>query len=78
MGTREIDTIGTERIIKKVRNRGRNYKTVFSSIDIDTLDPPCTSSLCCPANFIRIGYCFGKIAVVLELLLLAIVAKLNP
>lgn len=55
VGTREIDTIGTERIIKKVRDRVRNYKTVFSGIDIDTLDPACSSSLCCPANFIRLG-----------------------
>jgi len=37
---REIDTIGTEGIIKKIRDRvGTNGEPVYLSIDIDTLDP---------------------------------------
>ncbi|KAF2400228.1 Arginase/deacetylase [Trichodelitschia bisporula] len=36
---REIDTIGTEGIIKKIRDRVGTTKPVYLSIDIDTLDP---------------------------------------
>ncbi|KZZ95335.1 Ureohydrolase [Moelleriella libera RCEF 2490] len=36
---REIDTIGTEGIIKKILNRVGTEKPVYLSIDIDTLDP---------------------------------------
>ncbi|KAF2498027.1 Arginase/deacetylase [Lophium mytilinum] len=36
---REIDTIGTEGIIKKIRERVGTTKPVYLSIDIDTLDP---------------------------------------
>lgn len=42
---REIDTIGTEGIIKKIRDRVGITKPVYLSIDIDTLDPACSSSL---------------------------------
>ncbi len=38
---REIDTIGTEGIIKKVLDRVGTEKPVYLSIDIDTLDPAC-------------------------------------
>ncbi|GAQ09811.1 putative agmatinase 1 [Aspergillus lentulus] len=36
---REIDTIGTEGIIKKIRDRVGTENPVYLSIDIDTLDP---------------------------------------
>ncbi|KAL8716478.1 MAG: hypothetical protein Q9225_006197, partial [Loekoesia sp. 1 TL-2023] len=36
---REIDTIGTEGIIRKIRERVGTKKPVYLSIDIDTLDP---------------------------------------
>ncbi|PGH16214.1 agmatinase [Helicocarpus griseus UAMH5409] len=36
---REIDTIGTEGIIKKIRDRVGTVNPVYLSIDIDTLDP---------------------------------------
>ncbi|KAK3491399.1 arginase family-domain-containing protein [Neurospora crassa] len=36
---REIDTIGTEGIIKKIRERVGTEKPVYLSLDIDTLDP---------------------------------------
>ncbi|QDS73957.1 hypothetical protein FKW77_008151 [Venturia effusa] len=36
---REIDTIGTEGIIKKIRDRVGTTQPVYLSIDIDTLDP---------------------------------------
>ncbi len=39
---REIDTIGVEGIIKKIRDRVGTEKPVYLSIDIDTLDPACT------------------------------------
>lgn len=38
---REIDTIGTDGIIKKIRERVGTEKPVYLSIDIDTLDPAC-------------------------------------
>jgi hypothetical protein len=38
---REIDKIGTEGIIKKIRERVGTEKPVYLSIDIDTLDPAC-------------------------------------
>jgi hypothetical protein len=38
---REIDTIGTEGIIGKIRNRVGTENPVYLSIDIDTLDPAC-------------------------------------
>jgi agmatinase len=38
---REIDTIGTAGIIKKVLDRVGTEKPVYLSIDIDTLDPAC-------------------------------------
>ena len=40
---REIDTIGTEGIIKKIRDRVGTTNPVYLSIDIDTLDPACKS-----------------------------------
>ena len=40
---REIDMIGTEGIIKKIRDRVGTEKPVYLSIDIDTLDPACKS-----------------------------------
>lgn len=42
---REIDTIGTAGIIKKIRDRVGTEKPVYLSIDIDTLDPACMCSL---------------------------------
>lgn len=36
---REIDTIGTEGIIKKIHDRVGHKNPVYLSIDIDTLDP---------------------------------------
>ena len=41
---REIDTIGTAGIIKKIRDRVGTENPVYLSIDIDTLDPACKSS----------------------------------
>lgn len=41
---REIDTIGTAGIIKKIRDRVGTEKPVYLSIDIDTLDPACMSA----------------------------------
>ena len=38
---RVIDSIGTEGIIKKIRDRVGTEKPVYLSIDIDTLDPAC-------------------------------------
>ncbi len=38
---REIDVIGMEGIIKKIRDRVGTEKPVYLSIDIDTLDPAC-------------------------------------
>jgi arginase family enzyme len=42
---REVDKIGTDGIIKKIRDRVGTEKPVYLSIDIDTLDPACKSSL---------------------------------
>ena len=38
---REIDTIGIDGIIKKIRARVGTKRPVYLSIDIDTLDPAC-------------------------------------
>ena len=38
---REIDTIGTDGIIKKIKSRVGTTKPVYLSLDIDTLDPAC-------------------------------------
>lgn len=38
---REIDSIGTDGIIQKIRNRVGTENPVYLSIDIDTLDPAC-------------------------------------
>ena len=38
---RAIDSIGTEGIIKKIKDRVGTSKPVYLSIDIDTLDPAC-------------------------------------
>ncbi|KAH9875043.1 hypothetical protein J1614_004531 [Plenodomus biglobosus] len=38
---REIDKIGTDGIIKKIKDRVGTEKPVYLSIDIDTLDPAC-------------------------------------
>lgn len=38
---REIDSIGTAGIIKKIKDRVGTTKPVYLSIDIDTLDPAC-------------------------------------
>ncbi|KAL2292027.1 hypothetical protein FJTKL_10708 [Diaporthe vaccinii] len=40
---REIDTIGIDGIIKKIRERVGTKNPVYLSIDIDTLDPACKS-----------------------------------
>jgi agmatinase len=42
---REVDKIGTDGIIKKIRDRVGTTKPVYLSIDIDTLDPACKSTL---------------------------------
>jgi len=42
---REIDKIGTDGIIKKIRERVGLKNPVYLSIDIDTLDPACESAL---------------------------------
>lgn len=39
---REIDTIGVDGIIKKIRERVGTERPVYLSIDIDTLDPACS------------------------------------
>jgi agmatinase len=41
---REIDTIGTEGIIKRIIDRVGTEKPVYLSLDIDTLDPACELS----------------------------------
>lgn len=41
MEAREIDKIGTDGIIKKIKERVGTEKPVYLSIDIDTLDPAC-------------------------------------
>ena len=38
---REIDAIGTDGIIKKIKSRVGTSKPVYLSLDIDTLDPAC-------------------------------------
>jgi agmatinase len=38
---REIDTIGMDGIIKKIKDRVGTTKPVYLSLDIDTLDPAC-------------------------------------
>ena len=38
---REIDTIGTDGIIKRIKDRVGLENPVYLSIDIDTLDPAC-------------------------------------
>lgn len=43
---REIDSIGTEGIIKKIKDRVGTEKPVYLSIDIDTLDPACEFGQC--------------------------------
>lgn len=44
---REIDTIGMEGIIQKIKARVGTTKPVYLSIDIDTLDPACESRSHC-------------------------------
>lgn len=53
---REIDSIGTEGIIQKIRRRVGTENPVYLSIDIDTLDPACEYCFLC----ILLGYgtCF--------------------
>ena len=41
---REIDTIGVDGIIRKIRERIGTERPVYLSIDIDTLDPACLPS----------------------------------
>jgi agmatinase len=41
---REIDTIGMDGIIKKIKDRVGTTKPVYLSLDIDTLDPACESN----------------------------------
>lgn len=41
---RDIDKIGTDGIIKKIRERVGTDRPVYLSIDIDTLDPACECS----------------------------------
>lgn len=48
---REIDTIGTEGIIKKIRERVGTEAPVYLSLDIDTLDPACRFLSLSPAIF---------------------------
>ncbi|THC99962.1 hypothetical protein EYZ11_000541 [Aspergillus tanneri] len=38
---REVDTVGTDGIIQKIRERVGTDNPVYLSIDIDTLDPAC-------------------------------------
>jgi agmatinase len=50
---REIDTIGTEGIIKKIKDRVGTTKPVYLSLDIDTLDPACECFLFSPLSQAR-------------------------
>lgn len=43
MEAREIDIIGMDGIIKKIKDRVGTTKPVYLSLDIDTLDPACKS-----------------------------------
>lgn len=43
MEAREIDSIGVEGVIRKLRDRVGTERPVYLSIDIDTLDPACKS-----------------------------------
>lgn len=45
---REIDTIGMDGIIKKIKDRVGTTKPVYLSLDIDTLDPACEYLLGAP------------------------------
>lgn len=58
---REIDTIGTDGIIKKIRERVGPTDPVYLSLDIDTLDPACKCSACCEGGeaFMGEGYIDG-------------------
>lgn len=42
---REIDTIGIDGIIKKIRDRVGTTDPVYLSLDIDTLDPACKCAM---------------------------------
>lgn len=46
---REIDTIGIDGIIKKIRDRVGTKDPVYLSLDIDTLDPACE----CPCDALK-------------------------
>ena len=45
---REIDTIGMDGIIKKIKDRVGTTKPVYLSLDIDTLDPACKMAITAP------------------------------
>lgn len=46
MEAREIDTIGMQGIINKIKERVGTTNPVYLSIDIDTLDPACEFCRC--------------------------------
>lgn len=52
---REIDKIGTDGIIKKIKDRVGTTKPVYLSIDIDTLDPACESEKSITASMTELG-----------------------
>lgn len=49
---REIDTIGIEGIIKKIKDRVGTTQPVYLSLDIDTLDPACMSTQPSPSSYV--------------------------
>lgn len=50
---REIDTIGIDGIIKKIRDRIGTKDPVYLSLDIDTLDPACKLLFMMPIKKIK-------------------------
>jgi agmatinase len=49
---REIDTIGMDGIIKKIKDRVGTTKPVYLSLDIDTLDPACKMYFLCGVSLL--------------------------
>jgi hypothetical protein len=66
---REIDTIGTDGIIKKIKERVGTEKPVYLSIDIDTLDPACECFSFGFGFFLGISFIYGKSSLIEHLVL---------
>jgi len=75
---REIDTIGTAGIIKKIKERVGTTQPVYLSLDIDTLDPACKSVVVRTSNPANIAVMKSLLQLVLPRLEDGLLGNLEP